>query len=139
MTMTSRTALLVIFVLGCSGALLGVSCDSGGDFNTNRTPDDVIVSIGDAAEQEVSNGCSEGEPKIGEACPPGSLESLTCTYQIGTCRGPTGQVYPDYLNYCCAKGIWVACGGMSQCDGYDGGAAPPVDAAASDASDGGPG
>jgi hypothetical protein len=139
MTMTSRTALLVIFVLGCGGALLGVSCDSGGDFDTNRQPADAIVTIGDAGEQEVNTGCPEGEPKIGETCPPGFFESSTCTYQVGTCHGPTGQVYPDYLNYCCVKGLWQACGGMSQCDGYDGGAAPPPDAAPSDGGDGGPG
>jgi hypothetical protein len=136
--MTSRTALLALLALGAAGTLVGLSCSSGGTFDSNRQPTDPTVLGDGGADPEAGNGCPEGEPKIGENCPPAFLESVTCTYQVGTCFGPTGAVYPDYLNYCCVKNgnqiIWQACGGMSQCDMYDGGGAAPVDAAAPDAS-----
>jgi hypothetical protein len=141
--MTSRAALFLVLAVGATGVLVGLSCSSGGNFDSNRQPTDPTV-IGDGGDLEAGSGCPENEPKIGENCPPTFLESVTCTYQVSTCLGPSGIVYPDYLNYCCVKNnnqvIWQACGGMSQCDMYDGGAGGgTVDAAAPDGGDGGPG
>jgi hypothetical protein len=112
----------------------------GGDPNfTDRAPPEggvVLPPPGSEMDAEVTEGgtaCPDNEPKLGDRCPPGLSEGMSCTYQVDTCVGPNGAVYGDFLNYCCFQSLWVICGGMSACDSLEAGVRDgprPVDAAA---------
>lgn len=96
-----------------------------------------IVDAEDFSEGGNGTACPESEPKIGDYCPPGFSEGNSCTFVLGHCTAPNGNMYSDVINYCCIQGLWVTCGGMSQCDMLDAGSTPDAPAGDGGAPDGG--
>jgi hypothetical protein len=126
-------------------ALIGLALLAAGSCGsdptlTNRPPPEggiVLPTTNDASETEGGEACPEGEPKLGDRCPPGFSEGNSCTYAVDMCIGPNGVSYVDYLTYCCLGSLWAACGGNSACDAFDAGPPKPVDASPPGGGDGG--
>jgi|tagenome__1003787_1003787.scaffolds.fasta_scaffold20792619_3 hypothetical protein len=128
------------------GTILVVSsCGGDPSFSDRPAPEGGVIipiPLPDAADpfSEGGNGtaCPDSEPKIGDYCPPGFSEGNSCTFVLGHCTAPNGNVYSDAINYCCIQGLWVTCGGMSMCDTLDAGPAADAPVADGGSPDGGP-
>lgn len=121
MTVRNGSAVLGLF-------LVGFACAD--ELPTSRDPRlDAAVMIGDGGTTDALEvPCPDGEPKVGEGCPVGFVETNTCTYVVGMCMIPNGNIHNEYVTFCCSRGQWANCGGSSVCDQYDGGVPPAMDA-----------
>ena len=109
-----------------------------GDPTDGQTDDRSGPAGFDGGSVDEGDLCPEDQPKSGDDCPRGLLETVTCRYKIDECRVPNGSIYSEYINFCCHENAgqpreWVLCSGDNQCYLFDASFGPaqptPVDAA----------
>jgi hypothetical protein len=123
-------------LLRFASALCLVGSCLGDDVPTNRSGSllEAGAFVIDAGDDDggVSgpvSGCPSSEPKTGDSCGPGTSESDTCEYPVGTCIASDGRELNETIVYCCPNGSWGVCGGRSPCqDDIDASVAPLEDA-----------
>jgi hypothetical protein len=89
------------------GITVGLSC--GGDEVPESRPEPpppMVDAGGDGAGDDTqSEGCPEGEPKVGDNCRTAGSED-TCNYEAGSCT-VDGQMYTKRASYRCFGGNWI--------------------------------
>jgi hypothetical protein len=118
-----------------AGLVLSLACAEEAPGSRRDPSEPVQPDGGGGGAGGSSEGCPEGQPKVGENCGPGITESTSCTFNVGECVGPNGMTYNETVSYCCALGVWEACDSRSPCANfdYDASVAPGPDAGAPDA------